>query len=159
MIISSALQSLRSKIENECSSRNIALNALPEEIIHELAKGFADKVLMANQGSKKFTNAEEVRDALDMLYDNAVENCKYSLNDLCPLPNQVAYSMVLEFIDRVLRAEDARYQWSTFLNKHRSLVWVDFEHLEEQEQIRQEWNALVAAAKSVNQRIPSFMTL
>lgn len=82
----------------------------------------------------------QIGDCLRSLQAEAVYKCDAALNDLLAEPNQAAFAIVEEFVDRVLRAKSAKNEWRVFLEGVRSEIWPEeFEALGEQTQIRRKW--------------------
>ncbi len=97
-------------------------------------------------------SAQDVLETLKELYPEAIYKCEKALQDLLPEPNQAAFAMVEEFIDRVLRAEKVKNDWRKFLREFRTQVWSDeFQPLAENTRLRQEWLNLVERAGSLNE--------
>ncbi|WP_414623783.1 hypothetical protein [Calothrix sp. CCY 0018] len=95
--------------------------------------------------------ASEVRDCLTTLQEEAIYQCETALDDLVAEPNQAAFAIVEEFVDRVLRAEGVKKEWRFFLQEVRSEVWTNqFSQLGERTKTRREWLTLVEQANDAN---------
>lgn len=70
-------------------------------------------------------DAEEVRDYLATLHKEALYLAEQALRGLLLEPNQAAFAMVEELVDRILRARGARTEWDVFLYDVRAEVWPD----------------------------------
>lgn len=94
-------------------------------------------------------DAAEVRAYLDTLYREAIYEAEHGLRGLLYEPNQAAFAMVEEFVDRVLRARGARTEWDLFLFEIRSEVWRgEFDRLEARTRTRRRWEEAARAARS-----------
>ncbi|MGL5193338.1 MAG: hypothetical protein ACRC8Y_07005, partial [Chroococcales cyanobacterium] len=103
---------------------------------------------LSNQG----VSASEVLGNLKTLHAEAVYNCETALEDLLIEPNQAAFAIVEEFVDRVLRVEGVKTEWQIFLEQVRSEVWQDeFDRLGNRDRLRREWLAAVEAVEAGNQ--------
>ena len=97
-------------------------------------------------------DAAELRAYLETLQKEALYQAELALSGLLYEPNQAAFAIVEEFIDRVLRARGARTEWDLFLFELRSEVWRgEFDRLESRTRTRRRWEeatqtALLAAA-------------
>jgi hypothetical protein len=99
----------------------------------------------------KSPSPQEVLSCLKTSHAEAVYNCEIALEDFLPEPNQAAFAIVEEFVDRVLRAEDVKTEWQIFLEEVRSDVWRDeFEQLGERSRLRREWLDSVERAEAAN---------
>ncbi len=95
---------------------------------------------------------QEVLSCLTSLQAEAVYKCETVLDDLLAEPNQAAFAIVEEFIDRVLRAKGVKNDWQIFLEEMRSQVWSnEFEELSDRTRTRREWLDLVDNATHQNQ--------
>lgn len=98
-------------------------------------------------------SAAEVLSCLNSLHAEAIYKCETALDDLLAEPNQAAFAIVEEFLDRILRAKQVRQEWLKFLQEIYDRVWVDeFEEFGKNNQISQEWIAEVENAISANQK-------
>jgi hypothetical protein len=71
------------------------------------------------------------------------------LKQLLSEPNQVAFAIVEEFVDRTIRAADVEKEWQLLLQLVRSQIWDDF--LGEQGQMQHEWINSVEQATTVDE--------
>lgn len=74
---------------------------------------------------------QEIQANLQELHEETVKSCEEALNKLLCEPSQIAYSMVEEFVDRLLRAEDVQEEWRKFLKKERLEIWLEFKQIAE----------------------------
>ena len=95
--------------------------------------------------------AQQVLLNLKIAHAEAVYKCETALKDLLCEPSQAAFAIVEEFIDRIIHAEDAENEWRIFLQKVRSHVWHEFQHLGEPAQIQREWINSVEQATTATQ--------
>lgn len=97
-------------------------------------------------------SSQEVLSCLTSLQAEAVYRCETVLDDLLAEPNQAAFAIVEEFIDRVLRAKGVKNDWQIFLEEMRSQVWSnEFAEFSDRTRTRREWLALVERAATENQ--------
>lgn len=96
--------------------------------------------------------ASEVSTCLQALQAEAVYKCGSALDDLLAEPNQAAFAIVEEFLDRILRAEGVKTEWRIFLEEVRSEVWSDeFEQLGDRTRTRREWLDAVERVAAANE--------
>ena len=92
-------------------------------------------------------SATEVLSCLNSLHAEAIYKCESALDDLLAEPNQAAFAIVEEFLDRILRAKQVRQEWLKFLQEIYDRVWLDeFEEFEKNSKISQQWLAGVEKA-------------
>ncbi|BAS59490.1 hypothetical protein NIES2135_09810 [Leptolyngbya boryana NIES-2135] len=90
---------------------------------------------------------EQIEATLKLLRDRTIDGCDAVLQQMLHEPNEVAYVMVREFVDRVLRAESAEREWNRFLHREQIHVWEELRQIETRANQQQEWQKLVDAAK------------
>ena len=97
-------------------------------------------------------SAAEVLSCLNSLHAEAIYKCETALDDLLAEPNQAAFAIVEEFLDRILRAKQVRQEWLKFLQEIYDCVWVEeFEEFRHNSKISQQWMADVERAIATNQ--------
>lgn len=97
-------------------------------------------------------SASEVLSCLTSLQAEAAYKCRTALDDLLDEPSQAAFAIVEEFVDRVLRVENADAEWRIFLAEKRTKVWPEqFGQLEERSRTYQAWLETVEQVVAVNQ--------
>ena len=97
-------------------------------------------------------SASEVLECLTSLQAEAVYKCRTALNDLLYEPNQAAFAIVEEFVDRVLRVKDIEGEWRIFFAAMRTDVWPEqFGQLEARSRAYREWTEVVESAIAANQ--------
>jgi hypothetical protein len=97
-------------------------------------------------------SASEVLSCLESLHAEALYQCETALDDLLAEPNQAAFAIVEEFLDRILRAKEVKNQWLIFLEELRSEIWsTEFEQLGERTRMRREWLDSVEQVTTANQ--------
>ncbi|MEG5050310.1 MULTISPECIES: dynamin family protein [unclassified Microcoleus] len=96
------------------------------------------------------SESQEVYNRLKHTHELVVKACEAELNKLYFEPNQVAYYMVEDFLDRVLYAKGIEKEWDYFLWEKRQQVWHEFKLLGERIKVKQEWGILINQAKSAN---------
>ena len=98
-------------------------------------------------------SAAEVLSCLTSLHAEAIYKCENALDDLLAEPNQAAFAIVEEFLDRILRAKQVKQEWLKFLQEIYERVWVDeFKEFSHNSKIRQQWMAEVEKAVIANTR-------
>lgn len=98
-------------------------------------------------------NAQQIKKNLEALHGEAVYQCETALEELLCEPSQAAFAIVEEFLDRVLRAQEVKDEWQTFLYQERFSIWPsEFELLGERSRLRQEWLEAVEQSSKVNQQ-------
>ncbi|MBB1127161.1 hypothetical protein [Thiospirillum jenense] len=70
-------------------------------------------------------SAEAIAEMLQTLHDEALYKINEELRDLLWEPSMSAFSVIEEFLDCVLRAEDVETSWRNFLWDHREKVWAN----------------------------------
>ncbi|WP_290886774.1 hypothetical protein [Fischerella sp.] len=94
-------------------------------------------------------SAQQVFINLKIAHIESVRNCEKGLKQLLSEPNQVAFAIVEEFVDRTIRAADVEKEWQLLLQLVRSQIWDDF--LGEQGQMQHEWINSVEQATTVDE--------
>ena len=96
-------------------------------------------------------SAAEVLSCLNSLHAEAIYKCETALDDLLAEPNQAAFAIVEEFLDRILRAKQVRQEWLKFLQEIYDRVWLqEFEEFGHNSKISQQWMAEVESAIAAN---------
>jgi energy-coupling factor transporter ATP-binding protein EcfA2 len=147
-IISSINQATVEEIYEIISSK-ISIEA--EELIAKILFSIPS-IPVANVGTTaNNSNAQEIHNKLKDIHQQVVDACEAELSLLYSQPNQVAYYMVEDFLDRVLYARGVQNEWDNFLWEKRLQVWHEFKLLGERIKVKQEWDNLVSQAKSANE--------
>lgn len=103
--------------------------------------------------SHQSISAQEVLANLKTLHAETLYNCESALEGLLIEPNQAAFAIVEEFVDRVLRAEGVKTEWQIFLEEVRADIWQnEFEQLGDRTRLRREWLDSVEKAEAANER-------
>ena len=98
-------------------------------------------------------SATEVLSCLNSLHAEAIYKCETALDDLLAEPNQAAFAIVEEFLDRILRAKQVRQEWLKFLQEIYDRVWEEeFEQFGHNSKISQHWIAEVEKAIAANKK-------
>jgi len=108
------------------------------------------KLSSKNQVVKSF-HAEQIQKALNVDCDEVIDKCEQTLNGLLCEPNQIAYSMVREFVDLILRTERIEREWRIFLKREQLRVWSEFGQIIEYSEDRDKWVDLLTELREVNQ--------
>ncbi|MDY7023824.1 MAG: hypothetical protein SWJ54_21165, partial [Cyanobacteriota bacterium] len=99
---------------------------------------------------------QEIQGCLEEVQQTTVYRCQEALESFYSEPSLAAFAAVEEFIDQVIRAEEAETDWRVFLFEIRSQIWPSyFEVAGEGSDIRREWQQLIAQAEAINH--PNFM--
>ncbi len=98
-------------------------------------------------------SAAEVLSCLNSLHAEAVYKCEAALDDLLAEPNQAAFAIVEEFLDRILRAKQVRQEWLKFLQEIYDRVWTEeFAEFGKNNRVSQQWITEVESAIAANQK-------
>ncbi|MDJ0568736.1 MAG: hypothetical protein QNJ53_06780 [Pleurocapsa sp. MO_192.B19] len=98
-------------------------------------------------------SAAELLSCLNSLHAEAIYKCETALDDLLAEPNQAAFAIVEEFLDRILRAKQVKQEWLKFLQEIYNQVWLEeFEEFGHNSKISQQWITEVEKAISANQK-------
>jgi hypothetical protein len=85
--------------------------------------------------------AKEVAFVLEKQYSLAIGDVYHAVASWTQEPNQVAFALIEEFMDRVLRAEGSREAWREFYAAERGRLWKgEFQALNRKSRLRGEWN-------------------
>lgn len=96
-------------------------------------------------------SAQEVQFVLRTMFEETLYSLGTAFDDWISEPNQVAFAIVEEFVDRVLRAEDVHAEWRFFYYSVRSQIWPsEFQELGEHSQLRRQWETAVERASAAN---------
>jgi len=98
----------------------------------------------------------QVLERLQNLHQQVVEHCENVLRESLKEPNQIAYAMVAEFVDRVLRASrhrpgDVRDEWEIFLDEVGEKIWPQLRQLSDRAQEQEEWVRRLEQLEVANQ--------
>ncbi|MFM2062331.1 MAG: hypothetical protein RLZZ507_2001 [Cyanobacteriota bacterium] len=100
----------------------------------------------------KTPTAQQVLNNLKTAHQEAVYKCEESLMDFFKEPNQAAFAIVEEFLDRILRAEDVKTEWEIFLLQSREKIWEsEFQGKLIEETRKKEWLDLVKLVENANE--------
>ena len=80
---------------------------------------------------------------LTEIYEMVLADCQQSLQELYTLPNQIAYAMVEEFVDRIFYARGSKTEWRNFLWQKRYQVFDELKKIGEWEEKKKRWNELL----------------
>ena len=94
--------------------------------------------------------AEAAQRSLAGIYKSAIDNCQEVLRGMLNEPNEVAYVMTREFVDRALRSRGVQREWRKVLSLHKTKIWPEFKQIENQERQLARWHSLIAKAKEDN---------
>ncbi|MBW4508413.1 MAG: dynamin family protein [Scytonematopsis contorta HA4267-MV1] len=95
--------------------------------------------------------AEQIQQSLKAAHAEAIYKCQEPLESLLSEPNQAAFAIVEEFFDRIFRATDAENEWQIFLYDIRLQIWDEFQQLNEQAQVQQQWLKSVEKVEAFSQ--------
>jgi len=124
----------------------------PSEELVELVTQWLEDITVANvETNPSIFKAEEIHNQLKRIHEQVVKACEAELNKLYSEPNQVAYYMVEDFLDRVLYARGVQNEWDNFLWEKRQQVWHEFKLVAERIKVKQEWESIINQAKLANQ--------
>lgn len=92
------------------------------------------------------SQAESIYNSLDYLRCQVVNECEITLNKKLSEPNELAFTLVRDFVDRVLSAKGVQTEWRTFLRKEIQHVWPEARQQQGYIEIRQTWGELINRA-------------
>ena len=97
-------------------------------------------------------SAKQISEYLTTLHAETVYELESMYVDWLTDPNKVAFAVVEEFVDQILRAKEIEEDWRTFYYEVRAEVWQsDFEAFGERSRMRQEWTQVVEKTLETNQ--------
>lgn len=97
--------------------------------------------------------SDEIVKLLDKAYVETVKELETTLKKFAYEPNQAAYAMTAEFVDRIIRATDAEDDWRIIYQNFAQEVWPDeFDEVNSRSAQRQEWLALLSQLSSEGER-------
>ncbi|NEQ36009.1 MAG: hypothetical protein F6K40_06795 [Okeania sp. SIO3I5] len=102
--------------------------------------------------TKNAESSEKVLIEIQKIHQRVIDLCKSDLDKLLSEPKQLAYAMVAEFVDRILRAEDIKDDWEIFLDDEqvRQKVWPEFKTMANRIKIQRNWQSLVEQIMDIN---------
>ncbi|GAA0393169.1 hypothetical protein Acor_63370 [Acrocarpospora corrugata] len=90
------------------------------------------------------SSPKDVREYLDIAYQEALYRCEEALSGLLSEPNSAVFAIVEEFRDRVLRSRRTAEEWDALYWRHRSDVWSgEFDALAAETVHLQMWNEAI----------------
>lgn len=97
-------------------------------------------------------SAKQISEYLKTLHAETVYELESMYVDWLTDPNKVAFAIVEEFVDQILRAKEVEEDWRTLYYEIRAEVWQsDFEAFGERSRMRKEWTKVVEKALETNQ--------
>ncbi|MGB3638162.1 MAG: hypothetical protein WBA39_11400, partial [Rivularia sp. (in: cyanobacteria)] len=97
--------------------------------------------------------AEEIQQKLNFFYDKAVSECVSELEQFSSEPGDAAFGIVEEFVDQVLRSDDAEDGWEQIYYQERAQVWGNkFAEERKLNDIRKEWLNAIERVAANNKR-------
>ena len=88
---------------------------------------------------------EQIIQKLDLAYNQTVEELQKILERFACEPNQAAFAMTSEFVDRTIRAKGAEDDWRVVYQNLREEVWAEkFSEINRSAACRNEWQAMIA---------------
>ncbi|OQA17133.1 MAG: hypothetical protein BWY64_02241 [bacterium ADurb.Bin363] len=95
--------------------------------------------------------AQEIKYNLEALLGTTLYEIESEIEKFLFEPNQAAFGMVEEFLDRVLRAEDVQNEWYFLLEEFKSEIWTsEFSKLGEKSRIRKAWESAIKQVAEYN---------
>jgi hypothetical protein len=105
---------------------------------------------------KPVDSAKHVRFWLESMYDASVGSINMAFTEWVQEPNQVAFAIVEELIDAVIRAQGAMQEWRDFYAEERGTIWQkQFDLISGNTALRQQWNQAVSTVENTSQ-LPLF---
>lgn len=103
--------------------------------------------------------ADEIQQKLQFFYDKAVSECVSELENFSSEPGDAAFGIVEEFVDQVLRSNNAEDGWEQIYYQARGQVWGNkFAEERKLNDIRKEWvNAVERVAANNNRESIEFI--
>ncbi|MGK7955973.1 MAG: dynamin family protein [Crocosphaera sp.] len=103
-------------------------------------------------GMLEIRDANNIAKNLGELYAFVLNKCQQSFREVYTLPNQIAYAMVEEFIDRTLYATGAKDEWRDFIWQKRYQIFDELKKIKEWEERKKKWNDLLIDVHQKTQR-------
>lgn len=121
-------------------------------LIHHRVRKHLDALTPDNTTRKlKENSAQEIKYNLEALHGTTLYEIESEIEKFLFEPNQAAFGMVEEFLDRVLRAEDVENEWYFLLEEFQSEIWTsEFSKLGEKSRIRKVWEQAVKQVEDCN---------
>jgi hypothetical protein len=96
-------------------------------------------------------SAKDVRVNLERLYGRVLYEIESETEKFLCEPNQSAFCMVEEFIDRVIRSEGVKSEWEEFYYDFRADIWSsEFARLGEKTRLRKSWDEVIEDVEKFN---------
>ena len=107
---------------------------------HLIQNGTGNIPSMKKDIDKEMSNKSWlVREALRSRCVDIVDGCQDTLNKIYVMPNKISYLVIREFVDRVLRAKDAKDELTKFYWKNRADIWPALSNLKSMQGISRQW--------------------
>jgi len=104
-----------------------------------------------DQKLSRHPSARDVRVNLERLYGRVLYEIESETEKFLCEPNQSAFCMVEEFIDRVIRAEGVKSEWEEFYYDFRADIWSsEFTRLGEKTRLRKSWDEAIEDVEKFN---------
>jgi len=110
-----------------------------------------DSAASKNFGFIPGDSAEDVKEKLELAWENASFNCREAIDKMAKEPSMARFAAVEDFRDAVLHTggeDQAKAAWMLFYHDNRGDVWPEqFEKLDADTHLRKEWEKAVRSLK------------
>ena len=98
----------------------------------------------------KLSDAESIEAELQALRQDIVSRCYDALKEKLTEPNELAFTMIRDFLDQVLSTPGVQTEWRTFLRRNQYQVWDGAKQKQHYEELEDSWLKLVNSAQTAN---------
>ena len=104
-----------------------------------------------NSSPADFSEAEQIKEKLEILREEVVNNCNETLHKRLSEPNKLAFTMVTDFLNQVLASPGVETEWRKFFGRHKEQVWDGAKQKKDSQNMEKEWQKLVSSAQEANE--------
>lgn len=126
-----------------------SLNSIGEFILNQYQEN-EEQIQTADSSEEQLSYAELIEKELQALRKNVVDRCYDTLQEELTAPNEMAFTMIRDFLDQVLANKDAETEWRIFLKKNQDRVWDGAKQKHDYEVVENNWLKLVDSAQEAN---------
>jgi len=102
--------------------------------------------------SPRSSAPDDIEQYLKTLHSETIYAIQNAFEEWLSDPNDLAFAIVEEFVDQILRAEKVKRDWNMFYHHVRADIWPsEFQKLGEQSRIRLQWQTAVDRLSEVSQ--------
>lgn len=145
------LEILNPRVSNTLN-KPVAIDLEPVAIdLSSMSFNYGESFLDSLSAVDSNSRPNQIHERLHYIHESVVTLCEKQLTALYCEPNELAYSMTEDFLDRILYSKGVQSEWENFLWKYRQDIWSEFKTLNERTKVRDDWEKLIRQCQDYNQ--------